>query len=106
MAYFLLTVLEEGIAPPNPSKTQKGPKRVAAAKRFYIDVDVLAKIGLTTTRGGPRARKVHGLHLELTSNETTWLEEATKMMIRRAGEIAANPTGQHQPITMAQLPTL
>jgi hypothetical protein len=107
MAYFLLTVLEEGIKPPSQSKPQKGKKRVAAAKKFVIDVDVLAMIGeLTTTRGGPSARKVHGLHSELTSKEMVWLEEATKMMIRRAGEIAANPTGKHQPITMAQLPTL
>jgi hypothetical protein len=35
-----------------------------------------------------------------------WLEEAMKMMIRRAGEVAANPNGPHEQITMDHLPRL
>jgi hypothetical protein len=71
-------------------------------------VDVLATIGeLTSTRGGSTgARKVEAWHADLTAQEAAWLRAATKIMIRRAGEIAANPTGPHQQITMAQLPTL
>jgi hypothetical protein len=108
MAYFLLTVLEGGNKPPNQSKPRKTPKkRIEASKRFFICLDVLNKIGeLTTERGGSSARKVNGLHSQLTPEETVWLEEATTMMIRRAGEIAANPTGPHQRITIAQLPKL
>jgi hypothetical protein len=107
-AYFLMTVLEQGIEPPNQSKPYKPPKkRIAAAEKFVINLEVLQKIGeLTTTRGGQRARKVEGLHSELTLKEMVWLEEAMKMMIRRAGEVAANPNGPHQQITMDHLPRL
>jgi hypothetical protein len=107
-AYFLLTVLEQGIEPPNQSKPYKPTKkRSAAAEKFVIILEVLQKIGeLTTTRGGESARKVGGLHSELTLKEKVWLEEAMKMMIRRAGEVAANPNGPHEQITMDHLPRL
>jgi hypothetical protein len=93
MAYFLLTGLEEGVS---------RPKRKNAAEKYFIHVDVLRKIGHLSTK----ARKFAGRHAELTAQEVAWLEAAAKMMIRRAGEIAANPTGPHQQITMVQLPTL
>jgi len=107
-AYFLLTVLEQGIEPPKQSKPYKPPKkRIAAAEKFFINLEVLQKIGeLTATRGGQSARKVEGLHSELTLKQMVWLEEAMKMMIRRAGEVAANPNGPHHQITMDHLPRL
>ena len=107
MAYFLLTVLEQGIARPRQSGSRVTNKRAAAAAKLAIDVGVLAKIGeLTAERGRESARKADGWHSELKPKELAWLQEAAKMMIRRAGEVAANPTGPHQQITMAQLPTL
>ena len=108
MAYFLLTVLEQGMIKPPSKGDRRSKKRVQAANKFHIEVDVLSKIGeLTSTRDGPTgARKAKGWHVELTARETVWLEAAAKIMIRRAGEIAANPTGPHQQITMAHLPTL
>jgi hypothetical protein len=107
MAYFLLTVLEQRIPKPQSKRGRNG-KRTAAANKFHIDKDVLDKIGeLTSERGGPTgARKFEGSHVELTAQEAAWLEAAVKMMIRRAGEIAANPTGPHPQITMADLPTV
>jgi hypothetical protein len=67
-------------------------------------LEVLQKIGeLTATGGGQSARKVEGLHTELTLKQMVLLEDAIKMMIRRAGEIVANPNGPHLPITMADL---
>jgi hypothetical protein len=107
MAYFSLTVLEQGISPGSSAGGWITKKRQMAAQRYAIHVDVLRKMAyLSTERGGATARKVAGWYAELTATEAAWLEAAIKLMIRRAGEIAANPTGQHQQITMADLPKL
>jgi hypothetical protein len=61
---------------------------------------------LTAEKGGPIARKAEGLHAKLTRAERAWLEAAAKMMIRRAGEVAANPASAHKQLTCADLPPL
>ena len=95
MAYFLQTMLAQhgGLS--------------AAQGRYGIHRKVLKKVGeLTANKGGPNARKAQGITTNLTPDETAWLQAASVMMIRRAGEVAANPAGPHQLLTCADLPHL
>ena len=95
MAYFVLTILEDGRGRPG------------AARRWNVHPLVLSKIGdLTANKGGAFARKARGLHAELSAAEQSWLEQAIRVLIRRAGEIAADPTATRPQITMADLPPL
>jgi hypothetical protein len=99
MCYSLSTILE--------SNGNGKNKRRAASLKWGIHEDVLKKVGeLTTRKGGPTARKAEGRHAELTGAEHAWLEAAAKMMIRRAGEVAANPAGPHRQLTFSDLPPL
>ena len=98
MAYFCLTMLE--------FRASGKPKRKKAACEYSIDVEVLDKVGcLTANKGGPEtARKAEGIDTELTSQDSLFLKEAVKAMIRRVAEVAANPNGSFKQITQADLP--
>lgn len=59
---------------------------------------------MTAFIGGPEtARKAKGIDSELTSQESRFLEEAVKAMIRRVAEVAANPRGSFNTITKDDL---
>jgi hypothetical protein len=97
MANFCLTVLEHVAG-----------GRGAAAAHFRISGSVLSKVGkLATERGDAlTARKMSSNLQPLKPEESEWLEAAVRVMIRRAGEVAAQP-GQPLPqITLADLPRL
>lgn len=95
MAYFCLTLLEMG----------RG--RREAAMVYGIDQAVLKKLGeLTSTKGGHAARKAHGLAAAYTPQETAWIDAAVKAIIRRASEVAGDPTPALPLIRMADLPSL
>jgi hypothetical protein len=105
-AYFCLTVLE---GPPAHQVGRKDSKRrTQASKRFGIDIRVLNKIGeLTSERGGRTwARKVGGANKPFTPAERAWPEQALKLLIRRAAEVAHEPKASRSQITMADLPSL
>jgi hypothetical protein len=82
MAYFCLTVLE----------TSAGSRKDATVA-YKVSRNVLDRIGeLTTKRGDPLSARKYGAIATgrpLAANEVTWLEEAVKALIRRAGELHA-----------------
>ena len=85
MAYFCLTVLEY-------STGEKSNRRKAAAQKYQIEELVLDRIGkLSSKKGGPDARKADGVHKDFTSQESTFLKQAIKRMIRRAAEKVFGP---------------
>jgi hypothetical protein len=92
---FCITVLE------------KSGDRRSAAKRFAVARSVLNKAGeLAGKKGGNEARKAQGTAAEFTAAEQQWLEEAMKRLIRRAAEVAGDPSASLPQITMADLPPL
>lgn len=94
MAYFCLTVLET-------SSGQQKMRRKHAARKYNVDMAVLNKIGeLTVSKGGPDARKGDGVTQKFTTSERMWIELTVKKLIRRAGEIADDPSQQLPAITM------
>lgn len=99
MAYMCLTVLE----------TSAGG-REQAATRYHIDKRVLNKLGELSTQRGTKeeARKVpqNGQFKPLSGTERTWIETVIKLLIRRAGEWAYDPTACLKKIRMADLPPL
>ena len=98
MAYFCLTVLQ---------RFDDGRRtRADTAAHYYIDVAVLHTIGkLSSTKGGAgSARKAVVPSTPLSPNESRFLEEAVKTIIRRAAEVAADPGGAFPTITLADLP--
>jgi hypothetical protein len=98
-ANFCLTLLEA--IPGSPSKRRKN-----AASHFCVDVDVLRKVGeLSTTKGGPDARKAEGASEDFTEKERVWLESALKALIRRVAQKVYSPAGL-QKIKMDDLPSL
>ncbi len=99
MASFCLTVLEW--------RFTKNRRR-NVAKVFRIEKAVLDKIGeLTATKGGAAsARKAAGVGTELSSQESRFLEEAVKTLIRRAAEVAQDPSAALPTITLCDLPDL
>lgn len=101
MAYFCLTVLEK-------STGEQQQRRQAAAEKYGIDFAVLDKIGSLSTRaGGQQARKASGISRELTSSETRFLEKAMAALIRRAAEVARDPTNKgRDEIKLSDLPEL
>jgi hypothetical protein len=95
MAYFCLTVLE-----------QAAGDRLAMPKKFGIAVTVADTLGhLSSEKGGAEARKEEGRSHEFTANERSWIEQATKRMIRRAAEVAYDSAAAASQITMADLPS-
>ena len=98
MAYFCLTVLE---------LPWGRRRRKRAASHYGIDETVLGKLGeLTSTKGGVGARKAQGVPSEYTSEETRFLDEAVKAIIRRAAEVAHDPNAHRPFITMSDLPPI
>lgn len=96
MAYFCLTVLQDGAG-----------GRKAAARKYGIDMSVLAKIGdLTANRGGAQARKAGGVATELSHQECRFLDRATKAIVRRVAERAHASTGVLPTISLSDLPSL
>ena len=95
-AYFCLTVLE-----------MNAGGRAAAAQRFSVAATVLGTLGrLAGSKGGKEARKGPGAQSDFSAAERTWLEEAIKLLIRRAAEVAHDPVVSRSQITMAELPSL
>jgi hypothetical protein len=81
--------------------------RPAAARRYSIAKTVLNRLGdLAATKGGNEARKAKGAQVEFTAAEKRWLEETMKRLIRRASEVAGDPSALLPQITMADLPSL
>ena len=101
MAFFCLTVLEE-------STGGGHNKRQQAAQRYGIDADVLAKLGeLTSELGDERtARKFKSGGRPHSDAEKAWIIAVVKMIIRRAGEYAHDPTAPRETVTMTDLPPL
>ena len=98
MAYFCLTMLEKHLS----------NSRVDAASNFQISRKVLDKIAiLASNSGGPTlARKAIGVGNELTSQQTLFLQEAIKAIIRRVATVAHNPCQRLKKITLSDLPKL
>ena len=91
MVYFCLTILE---LPWGPGRGAREP----AASHYGVDETVLDTLGeLSSTKGGVGAS---------TSEETRFLEEAVKAIIRRAAEVAHDPNARRPPITMSDLPPI
>jgi hypothetical protein len=97
MAYFCLTVLE-----------QAAGGRPAIPSVFGIASSVIKTLGrLTGEKGGAEARKGEGRSNEFTANERSWLEQTARRVIRRAAEVAHDPTAAAaSQITMGDLPKL
>ena len=101
MVYFCLTVLETS------TRQHRGGARTAVANLYRIDKPVLDRLGkLCSKKGGAGARKAVGVHQELSREETRFLEEAVKAIIRRIAEVAHNPCADLQSITMCDLPSI
>lgn len=102
VAYWCLTVLEDGFSPRK--------KRREAAKCYRIDHEILNKIGQLSERRGTvsDARKypVGGSFDPLSSQERSWLEAAIKKLIFRVGQYAFDPSADLPLISMADLPPL
>lgn len=96
MAYACLTILE----------IHGG--RPGAAKRFGIAQPVLRKLARLSSETGDRttARKITASLRPRTADEEAWLQVAVKVIVRRAGEVAAEPGRPLTQITMADLPPL
>ena len=93
MAYFCLTVLE-----------QKEGGRSKAAARFGISENVLERIGkLSSTKGGPSARKAIGSSAPHTPEEERYLKSAVQTLIRRAAEVEFGPDPKRETITLADI---
>ena len=100
-ANLCLTLLED-------STQVAKKKRAAAARKYTIDLRVLAETGrLAATKGGQRhGRKGEAVGEDYTDSEIAWLEAALKKIIRRAAEVAHDPNATYPLITMGGLPTL
>jgi len=100
MAYMCLTMIV----------ASAGGKRKDAAKKYYIEFNVLNKLGeLTSTRGSEsEARKVNKkiAFTPLSQNEKIWIEKVIKRIIIRFGEYAFEDEQKFQTITMNDFPKL
>lgn len=97
MAYFCLTVLQSTAG-----------DRASAAARYVISGNVLDTLARLSTETGDAAtaRKMGRKLRPLTDAERTWLEAAVRAVVRRAGEVAADPTAAVPKLTMSDLPPL
>jgi hypothetical protein len=100
MASFCLDVLERS----------SGYSRKRAAKRHKIEFAVLDKLGQMAANLGDNttARKLSAQSelRPLTPQEERWVRAVVLAMIRRAGEVAANPQQDLPKLTMVDLPVL
>ena len=98
MANFCLTVLEGSV------QNDQG-RRKAAARRYDIEYKILDEIGrLCSQKGGAEARKAQGIDQDLNGPEQAFLEEATKAIILRTAEVAADPDGARDTIALSDFP--
>ena len=103
MAYFCVTVLETSAGQTCP----KSGVREAAAKKYGIQLEVLSKLGeLSSMRGGQQARKASGKDNDLTAQESRFMQEAIKAVIRRAAEKAHAPDSDLPKISLSDLPSI
>ena len=99
MVYFCVTVLE---GPP-----RKKARKKAAAKKYGIQLEVLSKLGeLCSKKGGQQARKVLGKDNDLTAQESRFMEEAIRAVIRRAAKKAHAPDSDLPEISLSDLPPI
>jgi hypothetical protein len=105
MAYSCLTRLEYR-ARNHPDRR----KRMRVASMYRVDYEVLHKLGeLTNTLGDEvEARKLtpQSQLRAPTVQEITWIEAALRLLIRRAGQYAADPQRKWPQLTMSDLPEL
>ena len=100
MAYFCLTVLVHPSGEPSLSVAE-------AARRYGISRNVLGTIRrLSSSKGGPIARKADGLRDELTPEEVRFLECAIPKVIRRAAQVAHDPATACDPVRTSDLPRI
>jgi len=100
MAYWCLTVLEA-------STGQRQGARAAASAKYYVDLEVLSKLGsLSSEKGGVEARKAKALHQDYTPEEKAWIHAVIKRLIQQVGELAFDPQGTLLQLTMAEFPAL
>jgi hypothetical protein len=99
-AYFVLAYVEKIIA----------TTRRDAAKNLNIDKSVLDRLGYLCTQVGTptTARKIDRGWRKRPHAHDEWafMEAATKALIRRAGEAAAQPASSLPRLTLADLPTV
>lgn len=104
MAYSCLTRLEHRAR----TYAGKGNIRMRAASMYHVDYEVLDKLGeLTTTLGDEAEARKLGPQSQLrapTAQEVKWIEAALRLLIRRAGQYAADPQRAWPQLTMADLP--
>ena len=98
VAYFCFTMLTKYMS--------AGPED--ASRKYGISQRVLRTVSmLSSLKGGPSsARKNTGVCDALTPQEVRFLEEAVKVMVLRAAEVACNPIKHYPHITREDLPTL
>ncbi len=100
MANFCLTILEDS------TREQKG-RRLAAARMYNIDEQILSKIGdLSANRGGAEARKADGVTTDFSPKERHFLEQAIKAIIRRVAQRKHTSKGNLSGISWSDLPPL
>lgn len=106
MAYSCLARLEHR-ARNHPAR---GNRRMKTGSMYRVDYEVLDKIGdLTNTLGDEvEARKLspQSKLRTPTAQEVKWMEAALRLLIRRAGQYAADPQRDWPQLTMADLPEL
>ena len=87
VAYFCLTCLEKTV----PAKG----RRKAAAEQYGIPYGDLQRVGALADQKGGRqgARKAKAMGSELTEEETVFLADMIRLMIRKRGEVAAQLRG-------------
>jgi hypothetical protein len=95
-AYFILTVLE------------RYGGRASGAARLGVSRRVLETLGRLASHTGDvlTARKADAAEQPLTQEERVWMEATIRMLIQRAAEVAAEPDGPREQITMANMPPL
>ena len=98
MAYFCSTLLDERTATNSEDR----------GKIFKISSNVRRDIKRLSSRhgGAMGARKWDAINNELDESEVRFLEEAVKLIIRRAAEVALDDTKQLPDITLADLPKI
>lgn len=105
MAYFCLTVLEHA------ARNAPGKSKLKKVRNAYgVDEKVLRELSRLSSTAGNRisARKVDAQSqgVPLTRQEEDWVKRCVAVLIRRAGEVAADPQAATSPITMTTLSSL
>ena len=108
MAYFCLSFIEWRAFMEAGGAVKWHDRRTYAAKIYAIERKILKNIGdLSSEQGDLRtARKVdrNFTGRPLSRQETTWIDAAIRMLIRRVGERDADPTASPPLLTMQDLP--